>query len=365
MISNSRNFGLDLVRAIAICFVLLCHFAQKFEIFGFLGVEIFFGLSGFLIGQILWRNFSQTPYWTPAHILNFWSRRWWRTVPNYFLFFLISVILRLVMAEELPPLSRLSNFLWFGQDLLHRNDDFYGVSWSLCVEEWFYLLFPLCLLLFSILRLKQQITFLITLFTFLAGSVIVRAVLSAHGESETLTGITLARLDAIAYGVAAAFVVKMYSPGKWIKVIAFLAGFVLITAPFVYAILAHIPLHKMWGTSLTLTIVPIGAALLLPLATQFRLPKAAPVFINVVVEKLSLWSYSIYLSHVPVLFSVYAFTAPLRVSTAGNLASKILGLTITIIVSALIYKYFELPLTKKRPKELAASQHRTVENAVA
>ncbi|MES2775209.1 MAG: acyltransferase [Bacteroidota bacterium] len=363
MLSHSRNFGLDLVRAIAICLVLLCHFAQQFELFGFWGVEIFFGLSGFLIGQILWRNFSQTAQWTPAHIVNFWSRRWWRTIPNYFLFFIISIVTRIAMGEQLPTLSRLTNFLWFGQDLLHRNDDFYGVSWSLCVEEWFYLLFPVGLLLVSMLRLKHHATFLMTLFLFLAGSVVSRTVLSANGEVHALTCITLARLDAIGYGVAAAFVTHIYKPNGVIKLAAFFTGLVLIAAPFIYGFIAKIPLHQTWGTSLTLTIVPIGASLLLPHTTQITLPTAKLGFIKAIVEKLSLWSYSIYLSHVPILFSVYALTGTLRVNTMGNLLSKIAGLGITILVSALIYKYFELPFTKKRPAELPLLRIATPEKA--
>lgn len=49
----NRSFGLDLVQAFAICLVLVSHFAKSLAIIGFWGVELFFGLSGFLIGQIL------------------------------------------------------------------------------------------------------------------------------------------------------------------------------------------------------------------------------------------------------------------------------------------------------------------------
>ncbi|RYE13802.1 MAG: hypothetical protein EOP34_08005 [Rickettsiales bacterium] len=85
--STHRSFGLDLARAIAIGLVLMSHFGHNaLDALGFWGVELFFALSGFLIGQILWRNFSQTDNWSGKQILNFWQRRWWRTLPNYYLF---------------------------------------------------------------------------------------------------------------------------------------------------------------------------------------------------------------------------------------------------------------------------------------
>ncbi len=55
--SYTRNFGLDLARALAISLVVFSHLSKSVEVFGLYGVELFFALSGFLIGGILYRIF--------------------------------------------------------------------------------------------------------------------------------------------------------------------------------------------------------------------------------------------------------------------------------------------------------------------
>ena len=80
MEKSNRIFGLDVIRSISIFLVLLSHtFAIQIFEFGILGVEIFFVLSGFLIGQILIRNFDSGI--SLSKITDFWKRRWFRTLP--------------------------------------------------------------------------------------------------------------------------------------------------------------------------------------------------------------------------------------------------------------------------------------------
>ena len=67
---------------------------------------------------------------------------------------------------------------------------------------------------------------------------------------------------------------------------------------------------------------------------------------------MSLWSYSIYLSHIAVLFTVYKCLDIIQIGALGNLISKVVGVIISIVVSKYIYEYFEVPITKKRPDEI-------------
>lgn len=88
-----RVFGLDLMRATAILLVLVCHgafelfpvrpiFAISLYAYGYFGVDLFFALSGFLIGGMLFRALASKREHRPLR--NFWIRRVFRTMPNYY-----------------------------------------------------------------------------------------------------------------------------------------------------------------------------------------------------------------------------------------------------------------------------------------
>ena len=101
---GDRVFGLDLVRFVAVSLVLAAHAADAFfpvcqsprtlETLGVCGVELFFVLSGFLIGGIIIDTLARDPRW----LANFWLRRWMRTLPSYFLFLVVNVLLIATLA---------------------------------------------------------------------------------------------------------------------------------------------------------------------------------------------------------------------------------------------------------------------------
>src|SRR5262245_16100295 len=98
-LANTRVFGLDFLRALAILLVLVAHASFMFLplthrleawwMLGHLGVELFFVLSGFLIGSILARQAEEVQF----SVGRFWARRWLRTLPNYYLFLAINIVL--------------------------------------------------------------------------------------------------------------------------------------------------------------------------------------------------------------------------------------------------------------------------------
>jgi peptidoglycan/LPS O-acetylase OafA/YrhL len=347
-----RSFGLDLIRVLAVSFVLLAHFGKAIEPFGFWGVELFFALSGYLIGNIVLRHYLRSPEWNFKQIKNFWARRWWRTLPNYYLFLIVSLFFHHFQDGKIPSVLKLSSFLWFGQNLLSRFSEFYGVSWSLCIEEWLYFTFPLVLYICNRFGMSKSRTFILTLLTFYIGCFLVREYLYENGEGLSLRGITLSRLDAIAYGIGMAYVSAVIELSRLKKQLLFLVGLVLLLSPLIALTIFNCPYEIIKQHRVFLLIVPIGASLILPLVSMIQKFTGMFNIINIAVEKMSLWTYSIYLSHVPILFTTYHLLNDYRFSFFGNLLSKIIGLFLTIGLSALVFRYFESPFTKMRPKEL-------------
>ncbi|MCE2742657.1 MAG: acyltransferase family protein, partial [Fluviicola sp.] len=97
--NNERNFGLDLIRFIAIILVVIVHSSfflnQNFinSIYIIDGVDLFFVLSGFLIGKIIINNIIVKNKIEFKDVKSFLIRRWLRTIPNYVLFLIINIVL--------------------------------------------------------------------------------------------------------------------------------------------------------------------------------------------------------------------------------------------------------------------------------
>jgi len=346
-----RSFGLDLIRATAIVLVLVSHFSKKLDGLGFWGVELFFVLSGYLIGQILWRNYSVSDQWRIRNLINFWSRRWWRTLPNYYLFLVVMIIFHYFLKPPVPKFSTITDFFWFGQNLLSRNQGFYSVSWSLCIEEWFYLLFPFFLLVFSKLGCGIKTSFIATLIIFLLSSVVIRYYL-VKADADHIRMITLARLDSICFGVLVAFISSVVTVTLKIRRVVFAIGAAILLTLFVAIVCLGISFSQLSKNQYLLFLIPLSLSLLLPLASVLASPVGRYQGLAVSVERLSLWSYSIYLSHIPIMFTIYALMDQLRDNMVWNMISKIIALGVTILISRYIFNFFEVPLTRRRPKEV-------------
>lgn len=146
-----KLFGLDHLRALAITMVLFYHYRMfqhpewldKSMHFGWTGVDLFFVLSGYLISSQL---FSKMSAGKEISFGEFFIKRFFRIIPAYLavltIYFLIPSFHE---RESLPPLWKFFTFTQnFGFDI--KNFGTFSHVWSLCVEEHFYLFFPLVLI---------------------------------------------------------------------------------------------------------------------------------------------------------------------------------------------------------------------------
>lgn len=152
------------MRAAAILFVVGSHALWVFpeaegpmtsllRLSGVMGVEIFFVLSGFLIGRILFRIFTND-HFQNKHLTYFLIRRWFRTLPNYYLVLLINIVLVVLIGRELP--ETLPLYFGFIQNFNFGMDIFFTESWSLPIEEFAYVIGPL--LFYLVLLPKWKIS---------------------------------------------------------------------------------------------------------------------------------------------------------------------------------------------------------------
>ena len=356
---ENRVFGLDLMRALAIIFVVMGHglMLEKANT-GFPwirlmdGVELFFVLSGFLIGGILIKIFHAKSFGIKA-IGNFWIRRWFRTLPNYYLVLVLNIVVVYfgIIREDFSQFNW--KFFLFLQNFSGHFTGFFWESWSLSIEEWFYLLFPIILTgIYFIVKgfkvPKRQI-FLGAILIFLLIPFMLRAIIASKFEVDQfwleakIFKVVIYRLDGIALGLLAAYI-KHWHPSFWFKSrnIGFISGIVVC-----YAILYTTwPPNEFSTKVFQIFIQSIGCFLLLP---KFDSMKKAPPIITKVFTHISLISYSMYLLNLALVAEVINNNFPPQ----GPLSAWALyGVywAAVILLSTLLYKYYEKPMMDLREK---------------
>ncbi|MDR1809132.1 MAG: acyltransferase, partial [Prevotella sp.] len=248
---SKRQYGLDIMRAAAIMFVVVGHQLDLLpssleNIVGFFvldGVNIFFVLSGFLIGGILIRTINRS--FGARDLLVFWVNRWMRTLPPYYIVLTLLLCLYALFNIYLYPaplsLKDTFKYYFFVQGLAWIMPNFFSESWSLCVEEWFYLITPAFLFfLCFFLKIKPKRSLLIVAASIIAGVTAYRFfrhyTLGLDWNAGKYHFIffykqVVTRLDAIMYGILGAYT-AYYHAGFWKKCknIAFLLGVIITLA---------------------------------------------------------------------------------------------------------------------------------------
>lgn len=357
--SSKRAFGPDLIRAFAVTCVLLSHTFPGGTTFpivqvvrgtlGMLGVEIFFVLSGYLIGGILLHQLKAGEIHSMRGVFDFWKRRWFRTLPNYYLFLILNVVLALWMKPHL--LLDWWKFLWFGQGLLESHPLFFTEAWSLAVEEWFYLLFPFCIWALIKIFKNSALAFWVSVALFLIVPTILRSVPWSADWDNGVRKVTFLRLDAIMFGVVLSYI--QLTPKHWMK----LRKLWPVGAIGVVALCGTSQIlndsHFVFSRVLFFTLLSLSISLVLPFVAGLSEPRA---FINRPIRKISLWSYSMYLSHGPLIkiFGACFVAAGWSVHGINAVCISLLVWVATLGVSALIYSRYEKPLMDLRDRSSRA-----------
>ena len=334
-----HNLGLDLLRASAILLVLICHWAGHFgywlgvaippavEALGDTGVALFFALSGFLIGRILIGIGEQRPGW--ADFATFLLRRALRTLPLYLLWL---ALLLLAFPPRTDAMATGLRFLTLTQNLLaEMPDDYYfAVSWSLAIEEWFYLLFGAAFLAAARwLGARRAARLVLPLFLLLP--LLARLL---HGDPPSLVPY---RLDEIAYGVLMAHLDRHGRGWLGYPRASLAIGLALMAVS-----VAGLPPHALGPNTLV-----AGCALLLPASMRLR---HAPAWLAAPIRWIAGRSYALYLVHLTVLTDIVerGLWEPGWLGTPACIALAILG---PAVLAELSWRLLEQPVLRLRPAQ--------------
>ena len=360
--SDRQVPALDGIRALAVGAVVTYHLGAAWLPGGFLGVDLFFVLSGFLITGLLLTEFERRGR---ISLSTFFARRARRLLPAFYLLLLVVCGWALLVAAPqaigdlrgaaLAALFYVANwfFIITGQSYFA---DMQGPSplehtWSLSIEEQFYLVWPLLLLL--VMRKAGPRALAVATTALLAGSVVLMGLLYDAGDPSVAYFGTLSRAHELLVGCLLAFAVargfRLSSRLQWTGWLA-LAGVVLM-------MITVTDMGAFYYRGGSLLFCALAAWLILALTPGTGV-RAGPsrLFASAPLVWIGLISYGIYLWHWPLILW-------LTPATTGLSGLPLAGVRIaaTVGIAALSYYLVELPIRSGRirgyvltPQRLAA-----------
>ena len=354
--TSARLAGLDTLRALAIALVLMSHYqgfvshAPTFGIMGkigWAGVDLFFVLSGYLIGNQLLAPAARGDH---LNLKTFFARRLLRTLPNYYAVLAVYLLLpdSPIAGKSMAPIWQ---FLTFTQNFGLNYGETFTHSWSLCIEEQFYLVFPLAVLVLVGSERSPRLLWC-ALFAAIGAGMTVRGMAFMDGMDVFAAPVyysSFSRFDELLPGVAIAML-KNFHPAAFARILrhgnALLVAGLAMSAAVLYGVMNEAPTAfaaSTFGFSLVATsFALLTCSALSPgsILNRARIPGAA---------SLALWSYAIYLVHKPVFMALRPELisrgidsgAPLTI--AAVMAAGILG-------GWVLYRVIETPFMQLRAR---------------
>jgi len=349
--------GLDGIRAIAVLAVLLYHSGVAAVPGGFLGVDVFFVLSGFLISTLLLQEIERT---SAVSFGQFYLRRARRLLPALLATLALSSVLVLVFARDaaaqfrtdaVASMAYVTNWWYVVQDLSYfeamGRPPMLQHLWSLAVEEQFYLLWPLCLVLLYRWRGRPgvgRVAFTVALVSTLLmalGSFIWN--LPAAGDASRLYFGTDTHAMGLLLGAALATV---WRPGALPKQVAGPARVVLwaVAAGAVWAlfrIFHTVGENSAWLYRGGFLIVSAVTAVIVALACHPAIGFGKLLAIQPM-RYIGERSYGLYLYHWP----IFVVTRPGIDLPFDGLPAWIVRMGLTFAVAEVSYRYLEVPVRR-------------------
>lgn len=332
---------IDGLRCLAIVPVVLYHAGADYFSGGFVGVDIFFVISGFLITSIIRREIGKDSF----TIAGFYERRCRRILPA-----LTTVILASFVIGYLTMLpgqyadfggSAMAALLFVSNGFFWRQTGYFAPvaewmpllnTWSLAVEEQYYIVFPLFMLIARRWRVSRQLAIIGIVF---AGSFLISAY-GAYRHPSAAFFLTPFRAWELLLGVLIAYSPSPTRAPRWFREVGSFAGLLMLLVPIV-AYDAQTPFPGFAAT------VPcLGTGILLVIG------RTGPSFARSVLENqalvfIGLISYSLYLWHWP----LFVFMRLRFVQTELSPLLATIGTLLSFLIAIVSWYFVERPFRRK------------------
>ena len=350
-----RVVGLDGVRAIAVILVILYHLTPGAVIGGFIGVDLFFVVSGFLITTLLLREREATGR---ISLPGFWRRRARRLLPALGILILVCCTAAFAVGRDvlvglgsqvLGAMTFSSNWLFLAMEsdyFTATTPELFRNLWSLAVEEQFYLLWPL-VLVFVLLRIPRWLRIAIIAVVAVASALAMGLLWAPESATRVYFG-----TDTHAFGLAIGAVlavVALHWPARplewvrWRRGALGVAGVVALAGILAIGVLMPEDAAITFQGGLVLVSVLSAiliAALLVPGSLLGSILESAPL------RWIGQRSYGLYLWHWPVFILVTASLPGWSRTGLSGWAIGGIALAITVLAAALSYQFVEQPIRR-------------------
>ncbi len=324
---TGRNQSLDVLRAIAVLLVIGFHtrYLPLVSKIGWCGVDLFFVLSGYLISGLLFHEYQNTG---DFRLGRFWLRRGLKIWPSLYLWLLAMSPQLLLGAQRKYFLGAAFYYSNFFMHIDPRDDLFFGHTWSLCVEEHFYLLLPILFLV--LVRLRR-----LNLFLWIgAGLLLLCFILRCRWSPDYAWRASQCRMDSLFVGVVLRYLREFRS--ELFKRISRTRN-LWISA----ALLCTLAAPSTWMARYGLPCLAMAFAILLAWAID-RSPLSRPAqLVWSPLPRLGTYSYPIYLWHQPFAGISASF---------GTFRSFVVFVPAMIAWGILMSKFVEIPILRVRDR---------------
>ena len=361
MSNNKSKYlpSIDSLRALAVLAVIIYHVDVNYLPGGFLGVDLFFVLSGYLISSLIIKEYRKTG---SLNLYNFYIRRARRLLPAVYFMITVGLVVMVLFNEVLLRKSHLdaifgyiySSNWWY---IFHKLDyfDSFGAQspfkhlWSLAIEEQFYMIFPL---LFLLVNRKKKLkdgtyklnkNFLYVVLGLILASLIAHILLFDINNISRIYFGTDTRAFSLLVGVVGAILypmerlhAKVTPQQNMIYSVVSLVSIATLITVMIYTSEYNTLLYR--GGFLLVAI--LGLIVIISSGKQHTLMSRLLSFKPVVfIGKIS---YSLYLWHFPVL----VLTTPVSEIGNPNIIFVILRVVLTFVLATASYMFVETPIRK-------------------